>query len=165
MSVAKGDLMKAAGKYAIHPAAVQRADGAYLAFLRGPDPMPAFASKDEGATWEPVPTPFTGISVGQKASALKLAGGGLLLCSFDNKKQLVGGGTFAALSFDDGKTWAHVRKVDGPTGYTSLAQGPNGIIYLLTERYKVKFYVAKLIATGIVTVWNFWANYTFTFHG
>lgn len=40
----------------------------------------------------------------------------------------------------------------------------NGIIYLLTERYKVKFYVAKLIATGIVTVWNFWANYTFTFH-
>ncbi len=40
----------------------------------------------------------------------------------------------------------------------------NGIIYLLTERYKVKFYVAKLIATGIVTIWNFWANYTFTFH-
>ena len=40
----------------------------------------------------------------------------------------------------------------------------NGIIYLLTERYKVKFYVAKLIATAIVTIWNFWANYTFTFH-
>ncbi len=40
----------------------------------------------------------------------------------------------------------------------------NGIIYLLTERYKVKFYAAKLIATGIVTIWNFWANYTFTFH-
>ncbi len=41
----------------------------------------------------------------------------------------------------------------------------NGIIYWLTERYKVKFYMAKLIATGIVTIWNFWANYTFTFHG
>lgn len=40
----------------------------------------------------------------------------------------------------------------------------NGIIYLFTERYKVKFYAAKLLATGIVTIWNFWANYTFTFH-
>jgi len=130
-TVGKGDLRKAAGKYAIHPASVQRADGAILTFLRGPDPMPAFASKDEGETWEPVQMPFPGISVGQKAAALKLAGGGLLLCSFDNKKQLVGGGTFAALSFDDGMTWPHVRKVEGPTGYMSLAQGPNGVIYLL----------------------------------
>jgi len=130
-TVGKGDLRKAAGKYVIHPASVQRADGAILTFLRGPDPMPAFASKDEGETWEPVPMPFPGISVGQKAAALKLAGGGLLLCSFDNKKQLVGGGTIAALSFDDGKTWPHVRKVEDPTGYMSLAQGPNGVIYLL----------------------------------
>lgn len=41
----------------------------------------------------------------------------------------------------------------------------NGIIYLLTERFGVKFYPAKLVATGVVTLWNFWANYTFTFHG
>ena len=129
--VGKGDLIKAAGKYAIHPAVVQRDDGAYLAFLRGPDPMPAFASKDEGETWEPVSTPFPGITVGQKAAALKLASGGLLLVSFDNKKQLGLGGTYAALSFDDGKTWPHVRKVEGPTGYMSLAQGPNGLIYHL----------------------------------
>ena len=54
-----------------------------------------------------------------------------LLCSFDNKKQLVGGGTFAALSFDDGTSWPHVRKVEGPGGYMSLAQAPNGVIYLL----------------------------------
>ena len=40
----------------------------------------------------------------------------------------------------------------------------NGIIYLLIERYKMKFYPAKLIATGIVMIWNFWANYTYTFH-
>ncbi len=39
----------------------------------------------------------------------------------------------------------------------------NGIIYLLNERYRVNFYVAKLVATAAVTVWNFWANYTFTF--
>src|SRR4029077_20824480 len=91
----------------------------------------AFTSKDDGETWEPVPTPFPGISVGQKAAALKLASGALLLVSFDNKKQLVGGGTFAALSFDDGKTWPHIRKVDGPTGYMSLAQAANGVIYHL----------------------------------
>jgi len=41
----------------------------------------------------------------------------------------------------------------------------NGIIYLLNERYKVNFYLAKLVATAVVTVWNFWANYTFTFIG
>jgi len=129
--VGTGDLLKAAGKYAIHPAVVQRDDGAYLAFLRGPDPMPAFASKDEGDTWEPVSTPFPGISVGQKAAALKLASGTLLLVSFDNKKQLGLGGAYAALSFDDGKTWPHVRKVEGPSGYMSLAQAPNGLIYHL----------------------------------
>ena len=39
----------------------------------------------------------------------------------------------------------------------------NGIIYLLNERGKVNFYVAKLVATGVVTLWNFWANYTCTF--
>ncbi len=132
--VAAGDLRAAAGKYAIHPAVVQRDDGAYLAFLRGPHPMPAFASKDEGKTWQSVPTPFPGISVGAKAAALKLASGALLLCSFDSRKQLVGGGAFAALSLDDGKTWPHVRKVDGPGGYLSVAQGPNGVIYLLGPR-------------------------------
>ncbi|MEQ1744314.1 MAG: GtrA family protein [Saprospiraceae bacterium] len=41
----------------------------------------------------------------------------------------------------------------------------NGIIYLLNERLKINFYAAKLIATAVVTVWNFWANYTFTFTG
>lgn len=40
----------------------------------------------------------------------------------------------------------------------------NGIIYLFNERGKVNFYVAKLVATGVVTLWNFWANYTFTFN-
>jgi hypothetical protein len=130
-TVAKGDLRKAAGKYAIHPAAVQRDDGKFLAFLRGPDPMPAFTSSDEGETWEPLSTPFPGISVGQKAAALKLASGALLLVSHDSKKQLGFGGAFAALSYDDGKTWPHVRKVEGPRGYMALAQAPNGVIYHL----------------------------------
>lgn len=40
----------------------------------------------------------------------------------------------------------------------------NFIIYLLTERGRANFYLAKLAATGAVMLWNFWANYTFTFH-
>jgi putative flippase GtrA len=40
----------------------------------------------------------------------------------------------------------------------------NAIIYLLNEQKGVKFYTAKLIATGIVMIWNFGANYFFTFH-
>lgn len=39
----------------------------------------------------------------------------------------------------------------------------NGIIFLLTERRGIKFYPAKLIATGVVMLWNFGANYLFTF--
>ena len=39
----------------------------------------------------------------------------------------------------------------------------NFIIYLLTERARFNFYVAKLSATFIVFIWNFGLNYLFTF--
>ncbi|MCU7693072.1 GtrA family protein [Haoranjiania flava] len=39
----------------------------------------------------------------------------------------------------------------------------NLIIYLLTEKMNVKFYAAKLIAIGVVVIWNFFANYLVTF--
>jgi putative flippase GtrA len=39
----------------------------------------------------------------------------------------------------------------------------NAIIYVLNEQKGVKFYTAKLIATGIVMIWNFGANNFFTF--
>ncbi len=132
--VAGGDLRKAAGAYAIHPAVAPRADGSIVAFLRGPDPMPMFASRDLGETWEAETTPFPGIRVGQKAAALRLSSGALLLVSLDSKKKVVDGGTFAALSLDDGKTWPHVRKVEGVTGYLSAAQARNGIIYVVGSR-------------------------------
>lgn len=41
----------------------------------------------------------------------------------------------------------------------------NGIVYWLHERNRYNFYLSKLFATGIVTLWNFWANYNFTFNG
>jgi len=127
-TVAAADMRKTA-KNGLHPAVVPRSGGAVLTFLRGPDPMPMLTSKDFGDSWELEETPFSGISVGQKAAALRLASGSILLVSIDGKKRSVGGGTFAALSPDDGKTWPSVRKLDGVTGYLSAAQAPNGVIY------------------------------------
>ena len=37
------------------------------------------------------------------------------------------------------------------------------VIYLLHGRMKWNFYVVKLFAIGVVTVWNFFMNYLFTF--
>jgi len=132
--VAKGDLRKTSGKNVLHPAIVPRADGAVLAFLRGADPMPLLVSADRGETWEPQELPFPGISVGQKAAALRLSSGSLLLVSFDDKRKQFGGGTFAALSPDDGKTWPHVCRVDGVTGYLAAAQNPTGVITVFGSR-------------------------------
>lgn len=39
----------------------------------------------------------------------------------------------------------------------------NLIIYLLVNKKKTTFYWAKLVAIGIVVLWNFIANYNFTF--
>ena len=37
------------------------------------------------------------------------------------------------------------------------------LIYLLNDRARVGFYLSKLIAIGVVTLWNFFMNYFFTF--
>lgn len=39
----------------------------------------------------------------------------------------------------------------------------NLIIYLLHEKGKMNFYLAKVFAIAVVTIWNFTANYLFTF--
>ena len=39
----------------------------------------------------------------------------------------------------------------------------NTIIYLLHGRMRWNFYLVKLSATGVVTFWNFFMNYLFTF--
>ena len=68
----------------------------------------------------------------------------------DNPGKVVGkGGTFAALSFDDGETWAHVRKLDGVQGYMSAAQAPNGVIHVVgTKQSAVAFNEAWLKEGG-----------------
>lgn len=39
----------------------------------------------------------------------------------------------------------------------------NALIYFFNERQKIPFYASKGIATAIVMLWNFGANYLFTF--
>ena len=116
----------------IHAAAFERDDGAIVAFGRGPDPMPMSVSTDLGESWAVKATPFGPVSVGNRAAALKLPGGALLLCASDTRKPPLTGkhATLAALSTDDGKTWSHVRAVPGVRGYLSLAVAPGGVIYL-----------------------------------
>ena len=41
----------------------------------------------------------------------------------------------------------------------------NAIIYLLNDRMKFNFYLAKAFAIVIVSFWNFFANYLYTFTG
>ena len=106
---------------------------------------PASFSSDGGVTWTHEPTPFPAISSVQRAVLMRLrsdsvpgAPGPLLLCSFTdisaNAKKptgmdfpceggtLHGAGLFAALSFDEGKTWP-VRRLITPGGAPHTVSG------------------------------------------
>ena len=93
---------------------------------------PASFSRDWGATWTHAATEFPAISSVQRAVLMRLREGPLLLCSFTDQranwkdrkglpfpaaggKEYTGCGLFAAVSFDDGKTWP-VRKLITPGG-------------------------------------------------
>jgi putative flippase GtrA len=39
----------------------------------------------------------------------------------------------------------------------------NLMLYIFHEKVKIQFYLSKLMAVGIVTLWNFFMNYIFTF--
>lgn len=39
------------------------------------------------------------------------------------------------------------------------------VLWILVSRYKKHFYLSKLFAVAVVMIWNFLANYFFTFRG
>lgn len=39
----------------------------------------------------------------------------------------------------------------------------NSVLYLLHEKFSIRFYLAKLIAVGVTVLWNFASNYLFNF--
>ena len=160
----------------IHAPIVELADGRLLAFgrLSPEEPaqklfdlkMPMSTSSDLGATWQWQASEFPVVSNTQRPAMLRLAEGPILLCSFTDQARTpfkerkglsfrstggdyTGTGLYAAVSYDDGKTWPDRRLVaaDGRTaadinGYLALAQTRDGRIQLITSKDHYAFNVA-----------------------
>lgn len=123
--------------------------------------MPESISRDGGKSWTITKSPFPALSTNQRPVILRLADGKLFFASdFQNHIGVAPPGVkergaFVALSSDEGKTWKikklatalphemHVlpqrpgwpvkdRSGDASLGYATVAQAPNGIIYLIS---------------------------------
>ncbi len=162
----------------IHAGVAQLRDGRLIAFGRGDaidGRMPMSLSPDMGKTWTYQASPFPPVSGGQRVAFKRLREGPLLLVTFTGPRAgsampLADGtgrersvrGMFAALSYDDGKTWPKRRLItdDGPDrvvrgadrdsftlgknsaepgGYLSARQARNGVIHLVTSRNHYAF--------------------------
>lgn len=182
----------------IHAGIVQLRDGRLLALGRGnpiPDEngrprMPMSLSADTGRTWVYAPSPFPPIDGGQRLVLRRLNEGPLLLISFtdhplrtpadqrgmdfrfaDNVERKCYG-MFAAVSFDDGKTWPIMKPISDPTprylygggwtgffesdathaeprGYLAATQTPDGIIHLLSSRLHYRFNLGWLMTPPV----------------
>ncbi len=141
----------------IHAPMVQLADGRIMALSRNDKPedqalfgfkTPMSYSGDLGRTWTFEATEFPAISSVQRAAMIRLHEGPILLCTFTdqwrdwkNRKGLafksagggetVGYGLFAALSFDEGKTWP-VRKLVTPGGPSRTVNGIDRLEFTLS---------------------------------
>lgn len=177
----------------IHAGVVQLRDGSLLALGRndditGPDGtlrMPMSRSTDMGKSWTYEPSPFPPVWNGQRLVLIRLNEGPLLLVSFthhpdqpaDREQGMLfttragqsvrGYGMYAALSFDEGRTWP-VRRLltDGverylnggawtgafqmdathaePKGYLSITQTPDNLIHLISSSQHYRFNLAWL---------------------
>jgi hypothetical protein len=158
----------------IHAAVVQRKDGSFLAFGRNDnimtadssvERMPMSISYDTGKTWHYYASEFSPVSSGQRFVLRRLNEGALMLVSFGHINN--GDGMYAALSFDEGKTWP-IKKLltDGisrslnggawtgnftmdathaePKGYLAATQTPDNIIHLISSNLYYRFNFAWL---------------------
>ncbi len=178
----------------IHAPIVQLADGRIMAFSRNDPPAdqakfdlktPISYSSDLGKSWSYAASEFPAISSVQRAAMIRLNGGGILVCSFTdqwsdwkNRKgmqfkskagEFTGYGMFAAVSFDEGKTWPvrrlitpggkeqSINMIDRvicvlsdtmaePCGYLSATQTRDGKVQLITSKNHYVFNLAWLKA-------------------
>lgn len=178
----------------IHAGVVQLSDGRFMALGRGDgivdrnglERMPMSISEDNGRTWTYSASEFPPIDGGQRLVLMRLREGPLLLISFTNHpfrlknglngmtfkdkdgNEYTGYGMYAALSFDEGKTWP-VKKLltdgkrcfmDGgawtgffdmdsthaePRGYLAATQSPDQVIHLLSSRNHYRFNLPWLV--------------------
>lgn len=177
----------------IHAGVVQLKNGDFLALGRGNnivnesrlDRMPMSLSTDHGKTWKYSASEFPPIDGGQRLVLRRLEEGPLLLVSFTNHPYRLkngqkgmqfrqngtgfkGYGMFAALSFDEGKTWpvkklltnGKTRLLDGgawtgffemnpthaePAGYLAATQTPDNVIQLVSSRLHYRFNLEWLV--------------------
>jgi len=179
----------------IHAGVVQLKNGDLMALGRnnniandeGVLKMPMSISADMGKTWTYSASEFPPIAGGQRLILLRLTEGPLLLVSFthhpeesdESKKGMLfsdgrevsfkGYGMYAALSYDEGKTWP-VKKLltDGkerylnggawtgafemdkthaePRGYLAITQTPDDIIHLVSSSIHYRFNLKWLSA-------------------
>ena len=179
----------------IHAPMIQLADGRIMAMSRNDKPedqekfgfkTPVSFSSDLGKTWTYEASEFPAISSVQRAAMIRLSEGPILFCSFTDQwrdwknrkglsfkaadgKGFTGYGLFAALSFDDGKTWpvrrlvtpgGKPREVGGidrveftlsdtmaePCGYLAATQTRDGNVQLITSKNHYVFNLAWLKA-------------------
>lgn len=177
----------------IHAGIVQMKDGRLMALGRGNSlldvegrlRMPMSLSDDWGKTWHYSATEFPPIDGGQRLVLHRLNEGPLLLISFtdhplrtpESERGLLfpdregnayrGYGLYAALSYDEGKTWpvkklltdGVCRFLDGgawtkhfvmdeahaePRGYMAATQTPDDVIHVLSSRLHYQFNLAWL---------------------
>jgi hypothetical protein len=161
----------------IHAGIVQLDDGRLMAFGRGDaidGRMPMSLSADLGETWTYRASPFPPIGGGQRLALVRLQEGPIFFASFAKKTTIADAsgaerpvsGLFAALSFDEGKSWPvrrlitddrPAREIDGggntgrfilshesaePRGYLSICQTPDGVIQLITSKQHYAFNLA-----------------------
>ena len=152
----------------IHSPIVELADGRLMAFgrLSAEEPaqkrfdlkMPVSYSSDLGETWSYAASEFPVVSNTQRPAMLRLKEGPIVLCSFTDQARTpknerigltfksVGGdyigiGLYAAVSYDEGKTWPDRRLIapEGRTtadinGYLAITQTRDGRIQLITSK-------------------------------
>ncbi|WP_395743883.1 SUMF1/EgtB/PvdO family nonheme iron enzyme [Prosthecobacter sp.] len=176
----------------IHAPIVQLGDGRIMAVSRNDKAedqakfgfkTPFSYSSDLGKTWSYEASEFPAISSVQRAVMIRLSEGGILLCSFTDqwsdwknrkgmrfkskKGEFSGYGMFAAVSFDEGRTWpvrrlitpgGKERSINGidrvmfalsdtmaePCGYLSAIQSRDGNVQLITSRNHYVFNLAWL---------------------
>jgi len=177
----------------IHATVVELNNGNLMAFGRGnaiekegEQRMPMSISKDMGKSWTYYASEFPSIGSGQRAVILRLNEGPILFVSFTNKgllekteqpgmvfinskgEETTGYGLFAALSFDEGKTWSKKKLLtDGEEkllnggawtglfimdknhaehrGYLAITQSPDNMIHLLSSNLYYSFNLKWLL--------------------
>lgn len=157
----------------IHAGVVALSNGTLMALgrgnaltdSRGRKRMPMSLSADTGRTWTYHASEFPPIDSGQRLVLLRLHEGPIMLISFAAGEEAAanaGEGMFAALSYDEGRTWpvrklisdGKTRRLSGgawtgdftmdathaePKGYLTATQGPDGTIHLLSSRMHYRF--------------------------